>query len=169
MPIPIDSDEEDKGIPAWTQRLPLPSGTQAVRAEINEVMVRTPDGSLHYLGALGLPPKGRHYKVENPDFRGQHRPASSKPREVAKTAISRGKAAMETSNKTEKSKTKELYPEELNSWQKLVKRIQDRKRWSQLGHTLKYSKNGVPKKEGPATGFGKHIGRWSWREIAFCW
>ena len=107
-----------------------------------------------------------------------HCSASIKPREVAKTAFSRGKAAMktsgkpekaETSSKTEKSKTKERYPEELNSWQKLVKRIQDRKRWSQLGHTLKYSKNGLPKKEGPATGFGKHIGRWSWREIAFCW
>ena len=116
--------------------------------------------------------------MENKDDQGQHCSASIKPREVAKTAFSRGKAAMETSgkpekaetsSKTEKSKTKERYPEELNSWQKLVKRIQDRKRWSQLGHTLKYSKNGLPKKEGPATGFGKHIGRWSWREIAFCW
>eukprot|EP00959_Pyramimonas_sp_CCMP1952_P190904 3992447-Pyramimonas_sp.AAC.1 len=56
-----------------------------------------------------------------------------------------------------------------NRWQRLVLRIQSRKRWSQQAQLLKYAKNGCPKKFTEAKGFGAHIGRWSWREISYEW
>ena len=55
-------------------------------------------------------------------------------------------------------------------WQRMVERIQARKRWSAKASILNYSKNGLPKNlDGPATGLGKHVGRWAWREIRSNW
>ena len=55
-------------------------------------------------------------------------------------------------------------------WQGLVTRIQTRKRWSDHGRLLNYSKNGLPQKlNGKPQGFGKHEGRWGWREISPFW
>ena len=55
-------------------------------------------------------------------------------------------------------------------WRRLVMKIQTRKRWSDWGRLQNYAKNGLPKNlDGKPTGFGKHLGRWGWREIAFEW
>ena len=55
-------------------------------------------------------------------------------------------------------------------WCRLVMRIQFRKRWSDRGRMQNYAKHGMPENlDGPPTGFGKHIGRWGWREITYHW
>ena len=55
-------------------------------------------------------------------------------------------------------------------WQRMVARIQERKKWSSRGHMLNYSKNGMPwSVDGPARGLGKHLGRRGWREIRPHW
>jgi hypothetical protein len=55
-------------------------------------------------------------------------------------------------------------------WRLLIRRIQARTRWSDWGRLLNYSKYGCPKNlDGPAKGFGKHLGRWDWREIGDSW
>ena len=55
-------------------------------------------------------------------------------------------------------------------WRHLLMRVQSRKKWSDRGRLQNYAQNGVPKNlDGKPTGFGKHIGRWGWREIAYEW
>ena len=55
-------------------------------------------------------------------------------------------------------------------WQNLVAKIQARKQWSDRGRMLNYAKHGVPRNlDGKPTGFGKHLGRWAWREIRPSW
>ena len=57
-----------------------------------------------------------------------------------------------------------------SKWERLLNRIIARKRWAAVGHAQNYAKNGMPKNlDGPATGFGRHIGRWQWREIRAWW
>ena len=57
-----------------------------------------------------------------------------------------------------------------NAWQRLVSKIQSRKAWSDRGRMLNYAKHGLPKNlDGKPTGFGKHLGRWGWREIRSNW
>ena len=52
-------------------------------------------------------------------------------------------------------------------WKRLVAKIQESRRWSIAGQALNYAKHGVPKfLDGLARGFGKHLGRRGWREIA---
>ena len=68
------------------------------------------------------------------------------------------------------SRSTRTVPEQGRHWQRMVARIQDRKKWSTRGHMLNYSKNGMPRSvDGPATGLGKHLGRWGWREIRPHW
>ena len=53
-------------------------------------------------------------------------------------------------------------------WRLLVQRIQARKKWSDKGRILNYSRNGLPRNlDDHATSFGKHLGRWGYREIAY--
>ena len=55
-------------------------------------------------------------------------------------------------------------------WQRLMAKAQERRKWSARGQALNYAKNGMPKNlDGPARGFGKHLGRWGWREMASRW
>ena len=55
-------------------------------------------------------------------------------------------------------------------WHRLIVKAQERRKWSARGQALNYAKNGMPKNlDGPAQGFGKHLGRWGWREIASSW
>ena len=55
-------------------------------------------------------------------------------------------------------------------WRRMVAKAQERKAWSAKGHALNYAKNGMPQNlDGPAKGFGKHMGRWGYREIASEW
>ena len=71
-----------------------------------------------------------------------------------------------------KFKIKELEPDiaNMNRWQTLVSRIQSRKRWSARASLPKYARNGCPKNlDVNAAGFGRHLGRWQWREIAAEW
>ena len=58
----------------------------------------------------------------------------------------------------------------VNKWQRLVLVAQWKRRsWANMT-ALKYAKNGMPKNlDGPAKGFGRHLGRWQWREIASHW
>ena len=57
-----------------------------------------------------------------------------------------------------------------NRWIRLVKRIQSGKRWSDWGRMQNYAVHGMPKNlDDPPTGFGKHLGRWGWREITYHW
>ena len=58
----------------------------------------------------------------------------------------------------------------LNKWQALVARIQGKRRWSARGQLANSAANGCPRSiDGPARVFGRHVGRWQWREIAFGW
>ena len=60
--------------------------------------------------------------------------------------------------------------DQLNRWQQLMLRVQARKRWSDKGRLCNYAKNGIPRNiDGKPTGFGRHLGRWGWREISFEW
>ena len=55
-------------------------------------------------------------------------------------------------------------------WQRMMAKAQERRKWSARGQALNYAKNGMPKNlDGPARGFGRHLGRWGWREIASSW
>ena len=55
-------------------------------------------------------------------------------------------------------------------WRRLIVKAQERRKWSTRGQALNYAKHGMPKNlDGPARGFGKHLGRWGWREIASSW
>ena len=55
-------------------------------------------------------------------------------------------------------------------WQRLVLVIQRRRRtWAQ-NKALEYAKNCLLHNlDGPAKGFGRHVGRWAWREIRSSW
>ena len=56
-----------------------------------------------------------------------------------------------------------------SNWRYLVWKIQSNKKWSARSTMFRY-RNKLPKNlDGPATGMGKHLGRWGWREIAFEW
>ena len=68
------------------------------------------------------------------------------------------------------AKGKKDAPPRLNRWQALVKRMQERRRWSARTNLERYSRRGVPKDlDGPTRGFGHHLGRWQWREIHYEW
>ena len=61
-------------------------------------------------------------------------------------------------------------PRIANKWQRLAAVMQRRRRWHAHGQALNYAKNGLPRNlDGPARGFGRHLGRWGWREIASSW
>ena len=58
----------------------------------------------------------------------------------------------------------------LNRWQYLVELARYKRRWSLRMTAMKYKKHGMPKDlHGPPTGFGKHVGRWQWREVRHFW
>ena len=59
--------------------------------------------------------------------------------------------------------------EELNRWQLLVKKIQDRRAWSIKATAHKHAKNMPKNLDGPPTGLGRHLGRWSFRQIRYAW
>ena len=55
-------------------------------------------------------------------------------------------------------------------WRRLVAKAQERRKWSVRGQALNYAKHGMPQHlDGPARGFGKHLGRWGWRDIVSSW
>ena len=56
-------------------------------------------------------------------------------------------------------------------WNNLMAKAISRKQWAVWGHARNYAKNGMPKNvDGPASGFGAHIGRWGWRQLGeFPW
>ena len=59
---------------------------------------------------------------------------------------------------------------QLNRWQKLIYRAITNRQWSENGRARNYALNGLPKSvDGPAKGFGKHLGRWGYREINYQW
>ena len=58
----------------------------------------------------------------------------------------------------------------LNRWQKLILLARQRREWSMRGQMLKCKQHGMPKNlDGPAKGFGKHLGRWGYNEIRHFW
>ena len=58
----------------------------------------------------------------------------------------------------------------INHWRRMIERIIMRRMWSEKGRALNYAKNGLPRNlDGKARGFGCHIGRWGWREVASQW
>ena len=58
----------------------------------------------------------------------------------------------------------------INHWRRMIERIIMRRMWSEKGKALNYAKNGLPRNlDGKARGFGCHIGRWGWREVASQW
>ena len=57
-----------------------------------------------------------------------------------------------------------------NRWMYLVSVMRWRRRWSLKATAKRYANHGMPKNlDGPAQGFGWHIGRWQWREIRQYW
>ena len=86
--------------------------------------------------------------------------STAKPDSEEKKQEHKGKPAKEDAPATQ----------QLNKWQALVARIQGKRRWSARGQLANYAANGVPRNlDGPARGFGRHVGRWQWREITFEW
>ncbi len=60
-------------------------------------------------------------------------------------------------------------PTGCNRWQYLVMRARARKRWAVRGHAEHHRHNMPKNLDGPPTGFGHHLGRWSWREVLHLW
>ena len=56
-----------------------------------------------------------------------------------------------------------------NRWVALLDLIIARKRWSEWGRARKNAKKMPLDLDGKARGFGKHVGRWGWREIRSSW
>ena len=56
------------------------------------------------------------------------------------------------------------------SWTGLVDTIISKKRWSEKRRAQNYAKRMLALLDhGPPRGFGKHLGRWGWREISSSW
>ena len=101
-------------------------------------------------------------------------PAARRARRPTTRKSTAAAAKEEKEPRDEKEKdprdAKTTSPPDLNRWQTLVLRIQERRRWATRGHLLNYAKSGCPKKvDGKARGFGSHLGRWQRREIAYEW
>jgi len=73
-------------------------------------------------------------------------------------------------SREERSEASSTLPPPQNRWKRLLARIIERKRWSEKGRALNYSRNGLPRNlDGKARGFGRHLGRWGWPEIRYEW
>ena len=58
----------------------------------------------------------------------------------------------------------------INHWRRMLEKAIMRRMWSEKGRALNYAKNGLPRNlDGKARGFGRHMGRWGWREVASQW
>ena len=93
------------------------------------------------------------------------------PQAVPHIKASRRRCAAADPASTKETEQETLVPDDElgNRWRYLVWKIQANKRWSLRATMFKYSKRMPNYVDGPARGMGKHLGRWSWREIASEW
>ena len=114
--------------------------------------------------------RARHDSAPAPEHRGPPQPPQSARSWLTQGLTHKDEEANEFSPAPAPHPNPESRVPIGHRWQRLVSIIQERRRWSMRGMLLNYTRNGIPKRlDGPARGFGKHLGRWGWREIRSSW
>lgn len=153
---------------------PTPEMTRTTTME-TKFDISTPDGSdwediesLMDIDCQGRGPSKRSAEEPSP-------PPPTTRRAGSSTDAAQDDTGHETSSSTQQKimfhENSDILDNSENRWMHLVATARWRRRWSAKSKARSYSRPGrMPRNlDGPARGFGWHLGRWQWRELRHFW